>query len=372
MKCESLALVMALGLVAAAPVSLPKKLRVREVPQEHSHNIILDGVRVNLNLNNPDKILDPVFGLLGNAAASQGQGDITDTDCLQQATADQAFTNAKAAGNITGMSDALLYRALERNTGKVGLASVPCTAIKAVNPEIAAIQQHQDPASENAAAINKQIVLTLAQQLASIGANPQDALRTGTFAPGDVNDPTGAGNTCDVEDDEPGCIFTQNLLVEDATPDEIDAAVAGISAGSATSSDDTGSADNAASATEASSANTCSDAPTVTATITVDAPAATTAAATSSSTSTAVAAGDNVQTFTGDIGGAAPPVTESSGARPFAVNGSTFVNKAAALERSCDIQNNNCANAVNSGQLAGKTVADCNTQQQQCLAAASA
>ena len=38
---------------------------------------------------------------------------------------------------------ALIYAALERNTGKVGLKSNLCTTIKAVNPEIAAISQHQ-------------------------------------------------------------------------------------------------------------------------------------------------------------------------------------------------------------------------------------
>lgn len=62
---------------------------------------------------------------------------------MQQATADQAFTNAKAAGDVQGMVDALIYRALEKNTLKVGLVSEPCTSIQAVNPEIAAIQQHQ-------------------------------------------------------------------------------------------------------------------------------------------------------------------------------------------------------------------------------------
>lgn len=88
--------------------------------------------RTALLLNNPDNIADPVFGLLGNAAASQGQGNIADTDCLQQATADQAFTNAKAADDIEGTTAALVYRAIERNTGKVGLKSVLCTSIKAV------------------------------------------------------------------------------------------------------------------------------------------------------------------------------------------------------------------------------------------------
>lgn len=124
------------------------------------------------------------------------------------------------------MTAALIYHALEHNTGKVGLASVACTSIKAVNLEIAAIQQHQDPASSGAVATNKAIVLELAKQIASVGSDPQDALKSGTFAPGNPDDNTGAGNTCDTE----GCIFTQDLLIEDASADEINAAIAGIAA----------------------------------------------------------------------------------------------------------------------------------------------
>lgn len=63
----------------------------------------------------------------------------------------------------------------------------------------------KDPASTGAAATNKAIVLTLAQQIASIGGNPLDALKSGTFAPGTIGDPTAAGNTCDNIVDE-GCI----------------------------------------------------------------------------------------------------------------------------------------------------------------------
>lgn len=90
------------------------------------------------------------------------------------------------------MTHALIFRALERNTGKVGLASVICNET-ATNPEIAAITQHQDPASQGAAATNKAIVLELAKQIASIGGNPQDALKSGTFKPGDLSDNTGKG-----------------------------------------------------------------------------------------------------------------------------------------------------------------------------------
>ncbi|KAJ6619449.1 hypothetical protein B0H10DRAFT_2433352 [Mycena sp. CBHHK59/15] len=213
-------------LLSSSSLALPIR---REVPQEHSHDRFLTSVGTSLNKNNPAGIKDPVFGLLGNAAAAAGAGTITDATCLQQATADQAFTNAKAAGDVQGQVDALIYRALERNSGSVGAVTAPCTSIKAVNPEIAAIQQHQDPASTNAAAVNKAIVLELAKQIAAVGGNPQDALQSGTFAPGNTGDTTGKGNSCDTSD----CIFTENLLVEDATAAEISAAVAGQSSGSA-------------------------------------------------------------------------------------------------------------------------------------------
>jgi len=209
--------------LAYAVLALPVR---REVPQGIWP---ISSVSQSLQANNPDGILDSVFGLLGAKAAAGGAGKITDTDCLQQATADQAFTNAKAAGDVQGQVDALIYRALERNSGTVGGTTNACTSITAVNPEIAAIQQHQDPASPNAASGNKAIVLELAKQIASVGGDPQDALKSGTFAPGQIGDPTGAGNTCDDANDPVGCIFTQNLLVPDATADEIDAAVSGVS-----------------------------------------------------------------------------------------------------------------------------------------------
>ena len=60
------------------------------------------------------------------------------------------------------------------------------------------------------------------------------ALDTGTFAPGSLTDNTGKGNTCDTQNDPVGCIFTEGLLVPDATKDEITAAVAGISASAGT------------------------------------------------------------------------------------------------------------------------------------------
>ena len=158
----------------------------REVPQEHSHDLFVSLTQQALLKNNPQGIKDAVFGLLGSQAAAAGAGSVKNVDCLHQATADQAFTNAKAAGDLSLMAAALVYQTLERNTAKVGLASVECSD-KATNPEIAALKQHQDPASADAASVNKDVTLNLAKQLKGIGADPNLALLSGTFAPGDVS-----------------------------------------------------------------------------------------------------------------------------------------------------------------------------------------
>lgn len=160
-----------------------------EVPQELSHGMFLTNTQTALQLNNRFNIVDPVFGLLGAAAAADGAGDVTDLDCLQQIIADEAFTNALTIEDenqrINSLANALIYRTLEKNTGSVGLASVNCGQV-ANNPEIAALSQHQDPASEGAQQLNKDIALSLAVQLASVGADPTLALLSGTFVPGDV------------------------------------------------------------------------------------------------------------------------------------------------------------------------------------------
>ncbi|KAL8867740.1 MAG: hypothetical protein Q9198_008408, partial [Flavoplaca austrocitrina] len=127
------------------------------------------------------------------------------------ATADQAFTNAKAARDVDGMANALIYAALETNIDKVELASILCTATDATNPEIAAISQNQvcetrskligpqcltsikDPAPPGPAPTNKALTLELAGQIASVGGDPQEALQSGTFAPGELDDSTAAG-----------------------------------------------------------------------------------------------------------------------------------------------------------------------------------
>lgn len=178
------ALVALAGLAAAADMPSHNTVAKREVPQEHSHNAILNATNTFLKLNNPLKIQDAVFSLLGNAAAVKGAPNVQNLDCLQQIVADQAFTNAKAANDVDGMAQAIMFRAIERNTAGVGVASVLCNET-ATNPEIAAITQHQDPAS-SAASGNKQITLNVAKQLQAIGADPTLASQTGTFAPGSV------------------------------------------------------------------------------------------------------------------------------------------------------------------------------------------
>ncbi|KAI8285282.1 hypothetical protein K4K56_009625 [Colletotrichum sp. SAR 10_98] len=487
---NSIALSALLGLAAA------------EVPQEHSHEKYLRAVNALLKQDNPLNIQDAVFGLLGNAAAEAGAGDVTNLDCLHQATADSAFTAAKAANDVDGMASALVFRAVERNTGSVGLKSVLCDET-AQNPEIAALTQHQDPASEGAAATNKEITLELARQLAAVGADPMLALDSGTFEPGDPNDNTGAGNTCDDADDAEGCIFSQNLLVQDATAEEIQAAVDGADGAASNSTavtklrlrratllnrrgkknqDAAAGADASANATAVADKvrrgnknkdaaadagasanatavadkfrrgnknnnnangnnqnNNADDAADATGNGNANnnnqngnqnnnanngnADGAADDVADDAADDTAddntgnngnqdnqngnnqnqngnnqnnqdgnqnnngnanngnadnannggndAATGTDVQTFTGDLGGPPPPVTSDAASdKPFSVNGATFVNAGAALQRSCAVQHNACADAANSGS-GDITVADCDAQEDDCLAAAS-
>ena len=80
-------------------------------------------------------------------------------------------------------------------------------------------------------------------------------------------------------------------------------------------------------------------------------------------------ASEIVKIKSGTLGGEAPFVMASGdSARPFSVNGNTFVNAAAAVERSCSIQFNLCADAVNRGALTGSTVSDCEKQKAGCTA----
>lgn len=174
------------GVASARNVNFNSPLAKREVPQEKSHQNILDVINPILQAARPD-IVDVVFALLGNAAAAEGAPEVDNLDCLQQIIADEVFTAAKADNNLEGMANAIVFRALERNTLQVGLASELCVGIDAVNPEIAAITQHQDPASDEGKAGNADIELAVAIQLASIGFDPLFALQSATFPPGEVS-----------------------------------------------------------------------------------------------------------------------------------------------------------------------------------------
>jgi len=140
--------------------------------------------------------------------------------------------------------------------------------------------------------LNKEITLELASQISQLGGDAAQALESGTFAPGEVGDPTGAGNTCDDQDDPEGCIFTQNLLVEDATAAEIDAAVSGAG----------GAADNVGGGAAAGDAAPAGGNATDGAAPAADPPkpaAADPAATGSGANNGATGAGANLQTFAG-------------------------------------------------------------------------
>ncbi|KAJ7505384.1 hypothetical protein B0H11DRAFT_1708620, partial [Mycena galericulata] len=98
----------------------------------------------------------------------------------------------------------------------------------------------------------------------------------------------------------------------------------------------------------------------------VDIAVTATAAAASSTSASSASSSANLQTFTQALGGqVAPPVT-AGGSKGFVTDNSDFVNLAAALGRSCDVQHNLCANAANSG--GGFTVSACDAQDTACHA----
>lgn len=161
-----------------------------------------------------------------------------------------------------------------------------------------------------------------------------------------------------------GCIISQNLLVPDVSEDDINAAVAGIAVNSSASA--AGEFD-----TRLTPSHHAYELPGLMLTGCGADGAASNASDTSAASSVAARGAVNVQNFTGDLGGAAPPVEFTAGAdRPFAVDGATFLNQAAALQRSCSVQHNACADAANSGQIQGG-VAQCDTQEAACNAAAA-
>jgi len=140
---------------------------------------------------------------------------------LQMATADVAYTNSKKTSDLEGMVASLIYRTLERNTNGVGIKSALCTTVRAANPEIAALEQHQDPASFGAADHNRAVILELARQISLIGGNPVKAFDASTFTPGWVGDSSGKGNSCNA----PNCIYEGGRLHFLVSKDEITAYV---------------------------------------------------------------------------------------------------------------------------------------------------
>jgi len=95
--------------------------------------------------------------------------------------------------------------------------------------------------------------------------------------------------------------------------------------------------------------------------------AVTSAAATAS---TAAVSGSNLQTFTGALGGVAAPTVTASGSQFQVAGNDLFNDVAAAVERSCSVQNNKCSDAANSsGNANGLTVSACNAQETACNAA---
>lgn len=87
-------------------------------------------------------------------------------------------------------------------------------------------------------------------------------------------------------------------------------------------------------------------------------------------TSAAASAAPVASGAAGAVTGPGPalvPVTPSGQKdRPFQVAGNTFVNESVARQRACDLQFNACADAANSGKIAGGSVAACSTQKAAC------
>lgn len=81
------------------------------------------------------------------------------------------------------------------------------------------------------------------------------------------------------------------------------------------------------------------------------------------------ATGQNLQTFTGALGGIKADAVTNSGnsQRPFEVDGDTFTDFDSAAQRSCDNQKNKCAQEANNGGNAGFEVSDCDSQNSECL-----
>lgn len=61
---------------------------------------------------------------------------------------------------------------------QVGATSNACTSFTPVNAALSNFDQHQDPASDGAAAVNKASTLGLAKEIANVGGDPQQARKS--------------------------------------------------------------------------------------------------------------------------------------------------------------------------------------------------
>ncbi|KAI8926269.1 hypothetical protein BC831DRAFT_435480 [Entophlyctis helioformis] len=126
-----------LALAATAANAAPTLVR-REVPQEHSHEVLIVATRAVLNKggNNDPFVrkVDAVFGTLGLAANvklfeqnADLPADLKDAVCVQQNLADACIDNAKKnGGDKNEIATCMQFRILERNTNGVGLAQDVC------------------------------------------------------------------------------------------------------------------------------------------------------------------------------------------------------------------------------------------------------
>ena len=229
--------------------TFPPKLYLIIDSTEHRHEKYLSKVAQMVQLDNSLNVIDPIFGLLASPTAFQGRGNVHDVECLQvhipfpfssphatdrlqqMAIADLAFTNAKRRHDLDGQVAALIYRALERNTSEGSFAasssvrvanrgladgarSPLCTSMKAVNPEIAVLQQMQDPASIGATLHNQAIALELSRQINAVGGDPLKALDA---VPEDSSDALGVGHSCN----EDLCVYSNNRSQFTVSRDEI-------------------------------------------------------------------------------------------------------------------------------------------------------
>ena len=95
-----------------------------------------------------------------------------------------------------------------------GARSALCASMKAINPEIAALQQMQDPASFGATLHNQAIILELSRQINTIGGDPLKALDAVLE---DSSDTLGVGHS---RSEDP-CVYSNNRSQFTVSRDEI-------------------------------------------------------------------------------------------------------------------------------------------------------